>query len=236
MNFLFRALCILFLCCATAQAQVAFNGTAIGDITLTGDATLASKYVARGIDASNGPVVQAGITATHEATGCYVRAWGSQLDFGDHDPTNGEIDLILGCAGNNEDGWTWDLNATHYIFTGAPTSLQYNFTEVVMALGYRFKYFTLGGEAAITLDYFGDGKKAMYTRATLGIPLTEKWSFSAHSGKQSINYSVDTKSYSEKAVGLTYQPSQRLRWYLGYKDANCKTCESGIIGKVQVTF
>lgn len=220
------------LCSSTTQA---YQFEANGNIALTGEVALASKYVVRGVNASDGPVVQASVTAMHVDSGCYAKVWGTQLNFDRGDPTNSEIDLSAGCGGS-KDGISWDLNLTRYVFVGAPKSLQYDFNELVMYLARDFRYFTVGGEAAMTLDYFGAGKEAMYWRGIVTVPLGDKWSLTAHSGKQSINYAVNTKSYSEWAAGIIYQPSERINWYLGFKDAGCNTCESGIIGKVRIAF
>ena len=69
----------------------------------------------------------------------YVGAWGSNVYFGNTNPTVAEIDLITGLRLKALEGkLTVDLGYIRYNYLGAPSDLFYDFNEFGLVVGYDF--------------------------------------------------------------------------------------------------
>ncbi|MBM3549381.1 MAG: hypothetical protein FJX54_20785 [Alphaproteobacteria bacterium] len=152
---------------SSAQAQVQVPGLAG---TLSGLATVTSDYTFRGISQTdNDPAVQAGVEYGLEvgSVAPYLGIWGSNTNFAD---SNLELDLTGGVRGKVGE-ITWDLGFVYYVYPSARSSLNYDFVEGQMKLGYDL------GPAALTLglnyspDFFASSGNATYLQANLDVPL-----------------------------------------------------------------
>ena len=74
------------------------------DLSIAGNATVASEYRFRGVDLSGGDIaIQGGVTVSH-SSGFYVGTWGSSLDEDTVGYGHTELDLYGGWAGDLTDG------------------------------------------------------------------------------------------------------------------------------------
>ncbi len=103
--------------------------------SLSSTITLASDYLFDGVSQTQGdsdsryrgPALQASLDLAWDS-GFYVGTWASNVDFGDDDPANIEVDLYGGYGWEIANGTAFDVGLAHYTYTGAPSE-GYDYTE-----------------------------------------------------------------------------------------------------------
>lgn len=130
----------------------------------------ASDYVFRGISQTGtDPAVQAGLDWSH-AGGVYLGVWGSNVDFGTD--ANSEIDWAVGFA-NEAAGIGYDLKLVYYSYPGAAKSLDYDFWEATVALGYEVGSVAFGVGYSYSPAFFGDSGQAHYVGGNVAVAVPE---------------------------------------------------------------
>jgi uncharacterized protein (TIGR02001 family) len=105
-------------------------------------AGVTSDYVHRGLTQSSGkPAVQGGLSL-RVPQGLYTGVWASTIDTSRQSPDFGdgegfEINALVGIGRPLGAEWSWNLNAGRYLYTGLNSVLDYDYTEVQAALGWR---------------------------------------------------------------------------------------------------
>lgn len=100
---------------ATAVSVAGFAGiVSTAQAEITGNIGAVSKYIFRGGVESDTPAVQGGLDWGNDS-GVYLGYWGSSLDYGDDDSSNGiENDFYVGWGGG--DNFTWDIGLLYYYY------------------------------------------------------------------------------------------------------------------------
>jgi uncharacterized protein (TIGR02001 family) len=144
----------------------------------------------------------------------YVGAWGSNVYFGNTNPTIAEIDLITGLRFKALDGkFTADLGYIRYNYLGAPSDLFYDFNEFGLVLGYDFGVAAIQGAVRYSPNFFGNSGIAWYKWGQLTVPLSfiklnENVSFKLFGtiGNQYVerftNYGIGYNNYWDWQIGL----------------------------------
>jgi len=188
--------------------------------TFTGNVTLASEYLYRGIAQTRGkPAIQGGFDYAH-ASGLYAGVWGSNISW-ISDGVNGlagstssslEVDVYGGYKGTAGD-LGYDLGVLTYNYPGTGktaggTILDQDTTELYGALSWKFltlKY------SHSTTALFGWAKTGTTLDKTTGsgylelnaaYDLGNGWGINGHVGHQKVNGYGDA-SYSDYKVGAT---------------------------------
>lgn len=104
------------------------------ETSLSGNASVVSKYVFRGLHdpaaENNGATVQAGLDLEH-SSGLYLGYWGSTLGYGDNETTGTENDVYAG-YGLSLGAVSLDFNVLHYKYLEVDNG---DTTEVGFGLG-----------------------------------------------------------------------------------------------------
>jgi uncharacterized protein (TIGR02001 family) len=205
--------------------------------TFTGNVTLASEYIYRGIEQTYGkPAIQGGFDFSH-TSGFYLGTWASNISWisdalpGTSAPI--EIDVYGGYKNAFGGGdWNYDVGVLTYNY---PTS---NFpsgankpdtTEVYGALGW--KWLTAKYSYVVSSHIFGFGTSTDPTGKTNGsgyfdltgtFDLGSGWGVSAHAGHQTIKDFSDASDTDYK-VGVTKDVGFGTAG-LYYSDTNAKSC------------
>jgi len=131
--------------------------------TLSGNVTLATDYIFRGISQTGGdPAIQGGLDYTH-SSGFYLGTWASNVgwleDFQLYDKGNMEIDLYGGYRGTiGESDFTFDVGAIQYWYPGDNKTGGFNdadTSEIYGAVGW--KWLTVKGSYYLSNEVFGFG-------------------------------------------------------------------------------
>jgi uncharacterized protein (TIGR02001 family) len=186
--------------------------------TFTGNVTLASEYIFRGIEQTNGkPAIQGGFDYSH-ASGLYAGIWGSNISWlSDQSVWNGgsisapiEVDVYGGYKSSFGGDWTYDVGVLQYVYPGTytPGFVKPDTTEVYGAIGW--KWLSLKYSHVVSSHIFGfvatpgggDTRGSGYVDLTGTFDLGNGWGASAHVGHQTIKDYSDA-SYSDYKVGIT---------------------------------
>ena len=144
----------------------------------------------------------------------YVGAWGSNVYFGNTNPTIAEVDLIAGLRLKAlDDKLTGDLGYIRYNYLGAPSNLFYDFNEFGLVLGYDFGVAQIQGAVRYSPNFFGNSGIAWYKwgQVTVPIPYTfnENVAFKLYGavGNQYVerftNYGIGNDNYWDWQIGFT---------------------------------
>ncbi|GIX35867.1 MAG: hypothetical protein KatS3mg126_1646 [Lysobacteraceae bacterium] len=185
-----------------------------GSVTLT----LASDYLFDGVSQTQGddrddfnPALQASFDFAAE-NGFYAGIWGSNVDFGDGDPADIEVDLYAGFARTLESGWGWDFGVLRYTYTGAPSS--YDYTEYMAAVTFPF-----GTTAKLYLaDDDALGGNANRFKLLHSFALAEGWSLDLEATRTSYSNGA-FEDFTHGQIGVSHSLGA-FDAYLGYSDTS----------------
>ena len=149
---------------------------------ISGNATIASDYVFRGVSQSaENLAIQVGLDYSHES-GFYAGTWGSNVDFyaaqeaGDNDESV-ELDFYLGFAGSfGESGVDYDASYLYYTYPGSISSISYG--EFVFGLSYQ----DLSLQYAYSSDLFATDATGQYISAAYDFTLPQDITLSLQAG------------------------------------------------------
>lgn len=207
---------ILFAGLAAAAPVLAADAPA-SPHTFTGNVTLASEYLYRGITQTRGkPAIQGGFDYAH-ASGLYAGVWGSNISWiEDQNATASgsslELDVYGGYKGTISGDFGFDVGVLTYNYPGttghATSATNPDTTEVYGALSW--KWLTLK-YSQTTTSLFGWNKTgdanaktsgSGYTELNAAYDLGNGLGISGHLGHQSVK-GRSSASYSDYKVGVT---------------------------------
>ncbi|MFA5083724.1 MAG: TorF family putative porin [Hydrogenophilaceae bacterium] len=184
--------------------------------SLTGNVSLTSNYVFRGISQTGGDMaVQGGLDYAH-SSGFYLGTWASNVgwieDFQGYDSGNVEIDLYGGYRGAiGDSGLTFDVGAIRYMYPGDNNPgmgfPDGDTSEVYGALGW--KWFTVKYSYYLTDDVFGiTANGSDYWDVGASYPVGETGlTLAAHWGTFSFD-DTSVADYNDWSVSATYDMSK----------------------------
>jgi uncharacterized protein (TIGR02001 family) len=178
--------------------------------TLSGNVSITSDYVFRGISQTGGdPAIQGGLDYSH-SSGFYLGTWGSNVgwieDYQTYQSGNVELDLYGGFRNSIGDtGVTYDLGIASYFYPGeAAGAVDADTTEIYAALGW--KWFTAKYYYSISDETFGfansDGSDYLDISASLPVGETGL-TLGAHWGTFSFENN-GAQDYNDWKVSATY--------------------------------
>ncbi len=223
---------------ATAMVgMLVFAGAHAGT---SGNITLASDYVFRGVSQTNqDPALQGGIEHTFESkaagSGVYAGAWGSNISWlSDASTTLApissslELDIYGGYRGKFNDAVSFDVGALYYWYPGdypngfnsADTLEVYAGVTVAasekVSLGAKYSY--------ATTDLFGysNSDGSGYLDLNANVAVTDGWSIGAHAGKQWIEGN-SAFEYTDWKLGVTKSFDKGFSVGLAYSDTDANS-------------
>lgn len=203
---------------------------------------LATDYVYRGVSQTDeAPAIQGGFDWSHDS-GFYLGTWASNVDFNDGDEAHIEIDVYGGFAGTFRD-FSYDVGVIYYAYPGADDSLDYEFWEGMVEVGYDFGVASVTGSINYSPNFFGDSDDAVYYKLGAAIPLPYELELSAHIAHQEIddNASFGLPDYTDWSIGVTWTVSGfalDLRYYdTDLDDNDCNDiCDARAVFSISRSF
>lgn len=179
--------------------------------SISGNVSLTSDYIFRGISQSSGdPAIQGGLDYNH-ASGIYVGTWASNVgwikDFQGYDSGSMEIDLYGGFRNSIGDtGLSYDVGLIRYMYPGKNTSgnPDGDTNEAYASLGW--KWFTVKYSYYLTKDVFGiaTGGGGNYWDLSASLPVGETGlTLGAHWGTFDFRDESDA-DYKDWSISATY--------------------------------
>ena len=197
-----------------------------------------SEYMFRGISQTDdAPALQGGFDYELEVAkpvSLYLGIWGSNVDFNEASGVDGatlEMDFYGGLKGMiGSTGLSWDVGLIYYTYPGADSTLDYDFLEVMGALGYDFGVASVTASLNYSPDNFGGSGAAFYPKLAVGVPISavKGLSASAYIAKQYIKNETlfGSPDYLEWNVGLSYTLAG-FDFSLNYSDTDISPSADG---------
>jgi uncharacterized protein (TIGR02001 family) len=212
----------------TSLALLALLAATSAHAGTSGNVSLTSDYIFRGVSQSNQqPALQGGIEYA-AGSGLYAGSWGSSIHWlSDLSTTVApissrlELDVYGGYRGKFSDAMRYDIGALYYTYPGSfPDGFNCaNTLELYAGLTITAsEKLQLGAKYSLaTTDLFGyvDSSGSGYLDISANYALAEGWSVSAHAGKQWIKGNTGF-AYNDWKLGLTRSFSNAVSVGLAY--------------------
>lgn len=209
----------------------------------SGNLTVISDYVFRGITQSDEkPALQSSISIG-EATGAYGSLWASNVDFND----GGKADFEIDASGGYKwaiDAMTLDIGAIYYAYPGPNKELDYDYAEAKLGLSLPVGAASFGFNFYISPDYFAGSGVSLYSNAAISMPIQDTgFSTNASIGYQTIEdeNAFGVPDYADWNIGFSYT-WKNFTLGLNYYDTNLnKTdcpdgCEARFVAGITHNF
>ena len=214
--------------CTLAAIGPAYAGT-------TGNLSLTSDYVFRGISQNNQhPALQAGIEQAAD-NGLYMGAWGSNVSWladtsSSASPISSslELDTYAGWRGTLSPTVSVDVGAQYYAYPGrfhsgtnrADTLEVY--AGVTLAASKRASLAAKYSLATTNLFGYANSNGSGYLDLSAVFAVDEHWSLAAHAGKQWISHNT-AFAYRDWKLGITRSFSNGVSLGLAYTGTDADT-------------
>jgi len=163
----------------------------------TASVAFATDYPFRGISQTNEHgAIQGSIDYGVDLTdwlSFYAGGWGSNVNFGDGDQAQAEMDIYGGFSGS-VDNFSWDVTSIYYAYPGADADLNYDFWEFGPSFGYDFGVASASVGYLWSPEYFGQSGDGHWIYGGVEVLVPEEalpaWlaiSFSGNLGQQYID-------------------------------------------------
>lgn len=172
---------------------------------LTGNFTITSNYIFRGISNSNNlPAFQGGLTYTLPSTGIYFNLWGSNVNFADPQDNTAtvEIDTIVGISNPIGDHFTYNVNFNRYNYPKSAAS----YSEAIASAQWYF----LTGQIAYSSNVYGYHKSGTYYNVGFKYDVPAEYLFKVDNvsvaggvGHYSMPRSAGLSSYNDYNLGVS---------------------------------
>lgn len=166
--------------------------------SLTGNITLTSDYLFRGVSQTqNGPAIQGGFDYAH-ASGFYIGTWGSNIAWvqkgGFKDDSSLEIDLYGGYKGAAGDVG-YDLGVITYYYPGDKIAGVKTPDTTEVYVGASWKFLSAKYSHVVSSNFIGwvnpvtgeESKNSHYIELNANYDLGNGWGVMAHIGHQKVN-------------------------------------------------
>lgn len=180
--------------------------------------TIASDYLFDGVSQTQGsggsdfnPALQVSLDAAWDS-GFFLGAWGSNVDFGDDDPADSEVDIYGGYGRSYESGWAWTAGFATYTYNGAPSS--YDYTEYTAGVTFPT---TTTAQLWVT-DDDALGGEAWRFKVKHAFDLGNDYSLLLEGTRTAYDNEGFT-DFTHGQLGVTH-PLGPFTAYLGYSDTN----------------
>lgn len=163
----------------------------------TASVDFATDYPFRGISQTNEyGAIQGNIdygVDFNDYVSLYLGGWGSNVDFGDGDNAQAEMDIYGGLSGTIGK-FSWDVGTIYYAYPGADNNLHYNYWELGPTFGYDFGVASVSAGLLWSPEFFARSGDAYWIHGGVEVPVPESalpnWlgiSVSGNLGQQAID-------------------------------------------------
>ncbi len=203
---------------ASPLFAIAADAAPTPEHTFTGNVTLASEYLYRGIAQTRGdPAIQGGFDYAHKS-GLYAGIWASNITW-INDALPGasagiEIDIYGGYKGAITDDFGYDIGVLTYNYPGSGKTvtglqeLKQDTTEVYGALSWKFLTLKYSHSTTALFGWAEKGtlrdktKGSGYLELNAAYDLGDGWGITGHVGHQKVSGN-SWASYSDYKIGVT---------------------------------
>ncbi|MCF7981785.1 MAG: TorF family putative porin [Pseudomonadales bacterium] len=187
-----------------ASTIVSAEGTeSVNGFSLSGNVSLASDYLYRGLSQTTGdPALQGGLDLNHES-GLYAGVWGSNVDFAD----SLELDYYGGYSAQINEDLSYDVGVLYYDYPSDPSDPKGDFLEYYGSISW--KSLTVG--LNYSNDFFAETGDAIYYYGSYDFELPMGIGISLYLAQQEFDqatfgnddsYTHYSLSFSKEVLGV----------------------------------
>ena len=187
---------------ALISSSLILASTSVGAAEVSGNVTLATDYIYRGISQTEEEAtIQGGFDVEGES-GLYAGVWASNIAFDGHI----EIDIYAGYAGEINEDLGFDIGLLHYDYPNNTGPNDSSFDEIYGSISYRD--LTIG--LAYSNDFFFETGNATYVYIDYSLPLPNSFGLDFHYANQSVDkgatFGIETTEksadYAEYSISI----------------------------------
>lgn len=225
--------------CVTAKANA-------DDFTVTTKLSLLSEYYSRGIEQTEGnPAPQIFTTIGHKS-GIHGGFFVSRVEFADGDQADQELDYFLDFR-NKLGDLHYRVGVIYYTFPSADSTLNYNFWELDLGLGYELGPIYSELSLKHSPNHFGASGELRYVKLYTTAPLSEKINFHGHIAHRHIENNAGFGNIPDSfdwEAGIEYKPVKNVGLLAKYVDSslsesecfNSTACRGRIVAGINYYF
>lgn len=177
---------------------VLFAASAVQAAEVSSTITFTNDYRFRGVSQTSGdPALQGSIDVGFD-NGIYAGIWGSNVNFGDSDNANLEIDYYIGHAGDLTEELSYAATLYYFQYHGYTDGTDIDFTEIDLQ-GFYKDFAIL---YAYTDNYVNSDEDYHYVAADYSTAITEQINLDLHAG-YTFGDAYNDAEYSDYSVGLS---------------------------------
>lgn len=167
-------------------------------VEVSSTATFTTDYRFRGVSQTSGdPAVQASLDAGFDH-GIYAGIWGSNVNFGDSDNANLEVDYYVGKYGDLTESIGYDATLYYFQYHGYNDGTDIDFFEVDLRLSYN----DFTALYAYAPDYVNSNDDYHYVALDYSTAVTEGVNLDLHAG-YTFGDAYEDNEYSDYSVGVS---------------------------------
>lgn len=160
--------------------------------------TFTNDYRFRGVSQTSGdPALQGSLDVGFD-NGIYAGIWGSNVNFGDTDNANLEIDYYVGYAGELTEELSYAATLYYFQYHGYTDGTDIDFAEVDLQAFYK----DFAVLYAYTDDYINSGDDYHYLALDYSTAINDQVNIDLHAGYTSGD-AYDDAEYSDFSVGVS---------------------------------
>ncbi|MGI9288204.1 MAG: TorF family putative porin [Pseudomonadales bacterium] len=182
-------------------------GSALAEVSASGNVALTTDYKFRGISQSDESVALQGGFDLEHSSGFYIGTWGSSVDFdtnGDGFDGSLELDYYGGFGSDiGDSGFSYDVGFLYYDYPGDDDT-EGDYWELYASIGWND--LTVG--VAYSDDYYGETDEFSYLYADYSFALPGEVSLDLHVGFNMLEenggfLATDEDGYTDYSIGVT---------------------------------
>ncbi len=232
----------LLLACFVYEANAS---TTFGDFTLINKAAFFSEYYTRGLSQTRErPAPQLTSIVSHKS-GIYGGFFISRVEFADGDQADQELDYVL-AYNDTVDKLNYRVGAIYYTFPSSDPSLNYDFIEADLGLGYDFGWIYSEVSLNASPNHFLSSGPSRYAKLQARIPL-DRWTLKGYIAHRHIHNNVAFSNIPDAfdwELGFEYRLIENTDLIVRYVDSsftnrecfNTHYCSERLIVGVSYTF
>ena len=160
--------------------------------------TMTNDYRFRGVSQTSGdPAVQASIDVGFD-NGLYAGIWGSNVNFGDTDNANLEVDYYIGKYGDITEDLSYDATLYYFQYFGYNDGTDIDFYELDLRASYKGATLLY----AYAPDYVNSGDNYQYVALDYSHPVSEAVSLDLHAG-YTFGDAYNGAEYKDYSIGVS---------------------------------
>ncbi|MCA9406996.1 MAG: TorF family putative porin [Candidatus Omnitrophica bacterium] len=191
------------------------------DFVWVNNVTFLSEYYSRGVSQTRELPAPQITSYVYNDFGLYAGAFLSRVEFFDNDEADAEFDFYFG-LNKFYKNFNYRAGLIYYTYPNADSTLNYNFLEYDLAVGYNFNPVKAEASVKISPNYFAGSGFETYSKLELKLPINQ-FEIQGHFARREIednNAFFGFPDNNDWSIGVSYKPYDKTTLHLKYVDSS----------------